>query len=328
MKSKLIAIVILVIPIIYICTCNRGQKGIKISDYHFPDSLSSLGFFKGKIADLQPDSGIVHYELSSTLFTDYAEKQRLIKLPKGQKMVINGDGLAVFPEGTMIAKTFFYGKITLQKSKQLIETRILVLNKGKWSAGTYKWNKEQTEARYTAQSSIVPVIIVDSKGQAQNINYRIPSSADCQICHQSLDEIAPIGPKGMNLNRMVAYKQKQINQLILFKLLDMVTYKVNPDKISKLPDYQNKHLPLEHRARAYMEINCAHCHNPKGFAFRQSVMLSYGVPLRQSGIAFNKGNIIDRMGTMGPYHMPKMGTTVLDQEGVELIREYIAGLPE
>lgn len=319
---------VLILPIVYIYSCNRDQKGVTIANYKFPDSLSALGFFKGKIADLQPDSGIVHYELSATLFTDYAEKQRLIKLPKGKKLRINGDGLAIFPEGTMIAKTFFYSKTALHKSRQIIETRILVLHKGKWSAGTYKWNSSQTEAKYTITGGIVPVGIADAKGQVQAINYRIPSSADCQTCHRSLDEIVPIGPKGMNLNRMVKYDQKQVNQLVLFKRLNVLESGVDPDKISRLPDYHNTSEALEHRARAYLEINCAHCHNPKGFAFRQSILLGYEVPFKQSGIAFNKGNIVDRMSAMGPFHMPKLGTTVLDTAGVELIRQYTVGLPK
>ncbi|MGY0038052.1 hypothetical protein [Pedobacter sp. NJ-S-72] len=75
-----------------------------------------------------------------------------------------------------------------------------------------------------------------------------------------------------------------------------------------------------------MEINCAHCHNPNGMAYRQSIMLNYQIPFKQSGIEFNKNNIIDRMGNLGQFHRPKLGTTTLDKEGIDLIRKYITSL--
>src|SRR6187549_4283785 len=105
MKSKVIITAIIFLITCYIWSCNQTPKLIQQPDFNFPKTLSEMGFFKGSIYDLEPDSGIINYQLSSTLFTDYAEKQRLIKLPKGQKMVVKGDGLLLFPEGTMIAKT-------------------------------------------------------------------------------------------------------------------------------------------------------------------------------------------------------------------------------
>ena len=48
------------------------------------------------------------FELSTSLFTDYAEKQRLIKLPANTKLIGISDGLPEFPDETVLAKTFYY----------------------------------------------------------------------------------------------------------------------------------------------------------------------------------------------------------------------------
>lgn len=327
MKSKVITTTIVLLLMCYIWSCNQTPKTIQQPDFNFPPTLSQMGFFKGSIYDLEPDSGIIKYQLSSTLFTDYAEKQRLIKLPKGQKMIVKGNGLLLFPEGTMIAKTFYYSSTASERKKQVIETRLLILKNGKWFAGTYKWNKDQTEADYTSKSSVVPLKFLDGSGKYQQLNYRIPSGADCQSCHRSSDEVVPIGPKAMNLNRDVREGGKDINQLELFRNQHVLSYSGNFHKIAGLPNYEDSSIGLEQRARAYMEINCAHCHNPGGLAYRQSVKFEYGIPLKGTGIEFFKDNIIDRMGTMGALHMPQLGTTVLDKDGVKLIKDYLSNLP-
>ena len=85
----------------------------------FFERLSSYCLFQGKMANLDPSREVTQYELSSTLFTDYAEKQRLIKLPPGTKMKLTGNGLPEFPEGTIIAKTFYYPDSLRKKIKLL-----------------------------------------------------------------------------------------------------------------------------------------------------------------------------------------------------------------
>jgi hypothetical protein len=42
--------------------------------------------------------------------------------------------------------------------------------------------------------------------------------------------------------------------------------------------------------------------------------------------AIKKQNILERTAVMGEYHMPKIGTTVIDTAGVALIKRYILSL--
>jgi len=67
---------------------------------------------------LEPAPGVEILESGSTLFTDHAEKQRLVKLLTGKRMRANGDALPEFPDGTIIAKTFYY-PVTEKKQRTL-----------------------------------------------------------------------------------------------------------------------------------------------------------------------------------------------------------------
>src|SRR5690606_19599625 len=97
--------------------------------------------------NLQPTIYAFEYKLNTSLFTDYAHKQRLIALPAGTTMTFDGDGLPMFPDNTVIAKTFFYNIDDRDQSlgKIIIETRILIKINGVWETGDYRWNEDQTD---------------------------------------------------------------------------------------------------------------------------------------------------------------------------------------
>lgn len=75
-------------------------------------TLSDYPIYIGTTVDLFPQKDFIKYELANFLFfSDYAEKERLIKLPPGSKLKATNDGLPDFPDGTMLVKTFFTGTI-------------------------------------------------------------------------------------------------------------------------------------------------------------------------------------------------------------------------
>lgn len=321
-KRYVILSVILLIPILYVISCYRSGHEQIPNKISFAAKLSSYGLFQGNMAALIPNKGVHLLEISSSLFTDYADKQRLLKLPEGSKMIAQGNGLPKFPEGTLIAKTFFYAGGKEGSKAQLIETRLLLLKDGHWNATTYRWNEEQTDADLLQEGAFVNVKFQDGDRRFRDISYRIPAQRDCATCHRVNDRLVPIGPKLENLNKEILRNGKRINQLDYLKELHLLEMK-NRETIAALPDYNDVHLSLDKRARAYFEMNCAHCHNPAGMAFKQNLNLHFSVPYKESGIELNKGNITMRMATMGTYHMPKIGTTILHEEGIMLIKEYI-----
>jgi uncharacterized repeat protein (TIGR03806 family) len=325
LKKYLIIIAVFLCPVFYVFSCHQsGTKSIA-NVISFDNRLSFYKLFKGSMAALEPNNGVETLQLSSTLFTDYAEKQRLIKLPKGKQVILNGEGLPVFPEGTIIAKTFYYTHV-VNKGRQMIETRLLILHQSKWNVATFQWNAAQNEAFLVTKGATVPIRFTRQTGEQLKISYHIPTREECGSCHRLNETILPIGPKIRNLNISIKRDGKNINQLIY--LMEKGIFKNSSiDALTNLPNYHDLSLPLEQRARAYMDINCGHCHQPGGFAGHTTLNLIYQTDLDHTGIRFNKSNILVRTAEMGEYHMPKIGTTIIDQDGVALIKKYISEIP-
>jgi uncharacterized repeat protein (TIGR03806 family) len=308
---------------VFFGSCNQRDREIENS-IPFNNKLSDYELFTTDMSALAPARGVEVIEIASTLFTDYAEKQRLLRIPSGTNMSIDGDGLPIFPDGTLIAKTFYYPTSKMGK-RQIIETRLLVLKDKRWSAATYRWNANQDDALLLKEGATMPVEFTDPSGRARRIDYMIPSQKDCGSCHRSGDKLTPIGPKARNLNRMVTRDGVFQNQLG-YLMAKGVIRDADISVLSTLPNYNDSSRLLSEKARAYLEMNCAHCHRPSGRGGRTSLNLEYETPLDATGIDFNKTNILMRMGTMGEYHMPGKGTTIIDDEGLRLITEYVKQL--
>ncbi len=322
-KSGTFLIVFILMAMFYITGCDDADKTIE-NTISFHGKLSDYKIFTPNMAELVPEAGVEIYEIASPLFTDYAEKQRLLKIPDGQKLRMDGDGLPVFPDGSIIAKTFYYSKSKNGK-RQIIETRLLIFKQGSWNAATYQWNAAQTNADLLIDGSTVPVTFADHSGIQRKLEYKIPSQNDCSSCHRTGDRLTPIGPKALNLNIIVDAEGKRQNQLAYFMKKGLFVHS-DVSSIGSIPSYKDTTVDLSMRARAYFDINCGHCHQPAGMASSTSLNLGYLTAFEETGIGFNKQNILIRMSTMGEYHMPKTGTTILDDEGVILIKGYIKSL--
>lgn len=153
-----------------------------------------------------------------------------------------------FPEGTIIVKTFYYFKDERNPSngKKLIETRILELKNGKWIAGTYMWNDEQTEAELINSGLDKTVNWVNENGTGKVISYHIPSNLECRTCHNSNREIVPIGPKTRNLNFEVMRNNMMQNQLAHF-VNEGVLNSINPSSFASMPNFNNQSESLSGR---------------------------------------------------------------------------------
>jgi uncharacterized repeat protein (TIGR03806 family) len=297
------------------------------SGSQLPSRLSDYPVYEGRPSDLHPSKGFVRYELATTLFTDYAEKERLVKVPAGTSIVVTGDGLPQFPDGTMLVKTFFYwnDKRDTSRGRRIIETRVLLKSGDSWLAGTYLWNAEQNEAVLSGSGSRTAVSWIDETGNVRQIRYQVPSARQCASCHRSDREIVPIGFKTRNLNmdvlRAAAANDRAgapINQLRWLGDNGVIA-PVDPARFSRLPVWNDAAFTLEERARAYMEVNCAHCHNASGFCSQSRFRPGYENSLSETEIPRKKKKILDfvRSG-----RMPLLGTTIVHEEGLQLLEAY------
>jgi mono/diheme cytochrome c family protein len=263
-----------------------------------PLRLSEYHIFEGRLSDLKPAADFSIYDLATTLFTDYAEKQRLIRLPRGGRLQRAGDGLPVFPEGTMLVKTFYYynDKQNVTGGRRLIETRVMILSDGQWVWGTYLWNADGTEAMLENTSAKIKIGWRDEHGVARAVQYVVPSHADCAKCHGgSAGKFTPLGPTIRNLRLGSAF-------------------------VPSLPAWQDSSYTLQQRVGAYLEVNCAHCHNPDGFCARLGLDLRWGSALTDQ-------RALRRMVRfMQKGRMPLIGTTIVHREAVELLEEYLKNI--
>jgi len=148
----------------------------------------------------------------------------------------------------------------------------------------------------------------------------------CLQCHSKNGSTTPIGPKPRALN----FIYKGNNQIQYFVDNGLLTGTPDVSQIAVLPDWTDTSLLLEDRARAYLDVNCAHCHQPGGsynINYGDSFEFRFETSFEDSNIYEARVAIQDRMNTQIPsYFMPLLGTTVIHAEGVALIDAYIESL--
>ncbi|MBS0361202.1 MAG: hypothetical protein JSR98_07470 [Proteobacteria bacterium] len=298
-----------------------------------------------------PNAGVTPYALNTPLFSDYAEKARFLYLPPGTHATYRAEGALDLPVGATLVKSFAYPADLRKPAEKVrvIETRLLIHRKRGWVALAYVWNDAQTQAVLKRAGTRVDVAFTDAHGKAMQIDYRVPNQNQCKECHSLSGRITPIGPKARNLNGNFPYAEGAENQLAHWTRTGLLTGAPAPDKAPRTAVWNDPAEPLEARARAYLDGNCAHCHNPKGAASNSGLFLDleetrpvrYGVGKRPVAAGKGAGDLVTdlvpgkpdasiiayRMASTEPgVMMPELGRSVTHEEGVALIREYIAKL--
>ncbi|MES2794605.1 MAG: SO2930 family diheme c-type cytochrome, partial [Bacteroidota bacterium] len=238
--------------------------------------LSDYNFFEGTLANQIPTKELIPYSLNTPLFSDYAEKLRFVKIPEGQSVVYKPNEVFDFPIGTVIIKTFYFPNDfrDLSKGRKLLETRLLIHEEKAWKALTYIWNEQQTDAFLEVAGDTKEVNYIGIDGKKQSLQYIIPNQNQCKGCHNRNEILTPIGPSARQLNGEYNYEQGTENQLINWTKNGALKNMPALQDCPKMPTWNQPETgTLAERARAYLDINCAHCHNPKGPAMTSGLNL-------------------------------------------------------
>jgi len=296
-----------------------------------------------------PNAGVTSYALNTPLFSDYAEKSRFLYLPPGKTARYRATGPLDLPVGATLIKTFAYPADFRRPNEKVrkLETRLLIHRRSGWVALAYVWNAEQTEAKLKRAGTRIDVSFVDVKGRSRQIDYHVPNANQCKECHSLSGRIAPIGPKARNLNGDFAYAEGPENQLARWTRTGLLVGAPTPDKAPRTARWDDPAEPIEARGRAYLDGNCGHCHNPRGMASNSGLFLDLEevrgakIGIGKRPVAAGKGSgdlevdlvpghpdasiIAYRMASTDPgVMMPELGRSIVHEEGLALIREYIA----
>ena len=287
----------------------------------FPPRLSDFHFFEAGA----PSKRVMPYHLNTPLFSDYADKDRYVFVPEGQTMGYRDEGVLDIPVGSALIKTFRYGATK-------VETRVMLHRASGWVALPYVWQGDDAVLKRAGTR-----VAVSDNGRT--IDYAVPNVNQCKECHALGSAMTPIGPKARNLN-----DGTQLAAWTSAGLLDRA-----PASAPRIPRFDEAATPVAARARAYLDVNCGHCHNPQGAASNSGLNLTWGTtdqtalgigkhPVaagRGSGgmeVAIDPGHpersiMIHRMASTEPgVAMPELGRSSVHKEGVALIGDWIAGM--
>ena len=349
--NKVFTVGILLVIFVSAITVAVGFKNTG-DDFSPKKKLSEYKFFRGELKALEPTEGVYPYDLNSTLFSNYAEKQRFISIPGDKKVSYIEKGVLDFPEGTALIKNFYYPLDFRypEKGRRIIETRLLVHTVKGWEAYPYNWNEEQTEAFYDVAGETTQVEYINEKGKPVKSAYHIPNKNECKGCHSYNQKMLPIGPTAAELNRSMSPAHGKGNQLLHWKEKGWLINVPDENSIPKMPvwtDVQN--ASLNDRARAYLDINCSHCHRKGGPAETSGLLLNYdeqdhrSIGINKSPVAAGKGSggrlydivpgkpgesiLVYRMQTTEPgTAMPEIGREQVHREAIDLISAWIKNM--
>lgn len=305
---------------------------------------------------LDANGGGFPYDLTTPLFSDFASKYRFLFVPPNQAINYNDMSVLDFPEGSVITKTFAIGDDVnaSMNDETLLETRLLIKRKNGWKALPYIWNEDQTAARLALGGGRKAISFIDFDGNKRETQYGIPNANQCGSCHSNHEKVKPIGPKARLLNMpspyLTAVHGSDNNQLRLMADRGLLRGLPANGAWPRTAQWDNPASgTLEQRAKAYLDVNCAHCHSPGGRAFgtglllneEQAVDVRYG--LCKSPVAAGRGSgglsfdiapgdpfasiLYFRMDSIDPaIRMPELGRTLNHNRANALIRDWITSL--
>ncbi len=333
----------------------------------FPRRLSETGLF-ANVAEHRPAAGVMPYSVNVESWADHTRAERFIAVPGTGQITVSDQGNWQFPDGSVVAKTISMEDLRSDAAPdhsfetRRLETQLLHREAGSWHAYTYLWNDAQTDAILADADGASRILVTRDPsltGGLREQNYRFAARQECVLCHNpwveakttifGVQSASLLGVRAEQLNRDAAYEHGTQNQLEAFARLGLLN--ADPVALRKIAPLTNPHdeaADLNERARSYLHVNCAHCHqfNAGGVA---TIILSRDVPLAQAKLVDARPSqgtfgisdariiapgdpygsiLLYRMSKLAGGRMPRIGSHAVDDQGVRLIDAWIRQMPE
>lgn len=311
-----------------------------------PDQLSETGIFTSLPA-LTPASGLIEYELNAPFWSDGALKRRWVGVPDAEQVTFSATGSWVFPVGTLLVKHF---ELELTEgspsSARRLETRLLVRTGAGWQGFTYRWLPDESDALLLAGRETETITVALSGGGTRDQRYEYPSRTDCLGCHNDAAGFA-LGLEARQQNRDFAYAAATDNQLRSWNHIELFTNDIGEaTQYAKYPSLADTSAGLDERARVYLDVNCASCHQPGGptpvtldlrFDTALASTAALNVVPSAGDLGIVEARIIapgdrsrsvlwQRMQLLDGNRMPPLSSHLVDEDAVTIIGDWIDSL--
>ncbi|MGJ8643470.1 MAG: PQQ-dependent sugar dehydrogenase [Luteolibacter sp.] len=320
-------------------------------DGSLPATLTDTGAFSN-LTTLTPSAGVNPYDLNLRFWSDHADKTRYFALNDlSDTISYSEDGLWGFPTGSVWIKHFDMdlNRDSPGTNVKRLETRFLVKTEDDFYGVSYRWNAAGTEADLVDNDGEEFDLTITQDGSPHTQTWRIPSRGDCRTCHTN-DNGVMLGFNTRQLNRQGSLSGTSDNYL---KLLNEAGYlssstEALPSDYANLPKYyrpEEASENLEERVRSYLAVNCSYCHYegsnavPNSWSGDPFLSIEQTKLLHTEGIGFAVADPTDRLiipgntsksmllslvsESNGYSRMPPLASDIIDEEGVNLITEWI-----
>jgi uncharacterized repeat protein (TIGR03806 family) len=294
-----------------------------------PATLSATGLFTDTAA-LTPAPFLIDYSVNAPFWSDGAAKRRWFVLPDGQSVAFSGAGNWSFPVGSITVKHFDLGSTR-------VETRVMVHRTDGWVGFTYRWRADQRDADLLTSGASASI-----NGQT----WTFPSQTQCLSCHTSASgRVLGLNTRQINRSHTYAASGRADNQLRTLAHIGAFTSGIDaPGSYGTMPDPRGSAGSVQERAKAWLDTNCAMCHQPNGptpvaMDLRYTTALADMTLLNAAPQAGSSGGVVrvrpgdhagsnlwQRVQSTGSNRMPPLGVAVVDAEAAQLLATWIDGL--
>jgi hypothetical protein len=279
------------------------------------------------------------------LWSDGAKKLRWIHIPKGTFIDGSNPDVWKFPVGMRLWKEFRFDR--------RVETRLIELTRDGWHFVAYRWNADETDAPLVSERGVLRAALI-----RDGIYHTIPSRTDCLACHQA----GPVRLLGVTTLQLSSDRDPNaphaeappLGAVDLTTLVARGLVRGLPAYVTEVPPRIAATTPTARAALGYLNANCGGCHTGLGDLSSLSFALNYtlnrppgvappalltavgqpsrfrvpGVPEAVERVSAGHPDlsvVVQRMSSRHPLvQMPPLGTRIVDDEAVNLVRRWIA----
>jgi putative heme-binding domain-containing protein len=316
----------------------------------FPRKLSETGLF-ASLNPLTPAPGVVPYRINAEMWNDHATAERVVGVP-GDAAIITADGretiagrMWFFPSNTVHARTLTLEAEQGQPStRRRIETQLLHFEGQTWNAYTYRWNAAGTDAELVpaeGANETFTVTNASAPGGWREIPWRFAGRAECLRCHNAW------AGETLSFNWFQLNTPGEKSELKSLEELGLLKVKKATGPLPRLTNPYDTSRPLAERARSWLHVNCSACHRngaggdvPSWFNYDNPIVKSRAYDAKPVRGDFSlvgarviapgdpyRSTLFYRISTEASGRMPHIGSKVVDDGGVLVVRDWIRSLP-